>query len=136
MGHCREQAQSLLAALERSIGVPAKFDGAVIALEQALLAAEARGKAESKNARNSIQVPLKLRGKRVLAFVQTEVQSTGPCGIILLENGPGDYVTGWYRVGDNEWAHGHYTDDLNGAYKHLFERVELYAAKRYTIVGV
>lgn len=49
-----------------------------------------------------------LRGVTILAFAQTEIQSTGPCGIILAEKPDGEMVTAWYRLGDSEWCHGHY----------------------------
>lgn len=73
---------------------------------------------------NTVKMPLKLRGKPVLAFVQTETQSTGPCGYILVQKDKDDYVTAWYRVGDSEWAHGYYTDDIDAAYTDLFNRVQ------------
>lgn len=62
----------------------------------------------------------KIHGHPVLAFVQTEVQSTGPCGYILAQTrsaekdgvhstlATDEFVTAWYRLGDREWSTGNY----------------------------
>lgn len=49
-----------------------------------------------------------VRNLEILAFAQTEIQSTGPCGYILAQRHDGELVTAWYRLGDSEWCHGNY----------------------------
>lgn len=67
----------------------------------------------------------KIHNKNVLAFVQTEIQSTGPCGIVLVEVEPGiEWVTAWYRLGDKDWSNGNYHFDKQEAYNDLIERVK------------
>jgi hypothetical protein len=54
-----------------------------------------------------------INGFRLIGWVETEVQSTGPCGIFWGENEK-EFVTAWYRMGDMEWNHGHYFPKLYG----------------------
>lgn len=52
-----------------------------------------------------------IHGYRVVGWVETETQSTGPCGVVLVDRGEGAYqryVTAWYRLGEGEWSSGHY----------------------------
>lgn len=70
-----------------------------------------------------------LKGMTVIAFAQTETQSTGPCGIILVEKASGEMVTAWYRLGDSEWCHGHYF------HPHMMQTEEAKAKEVQTAYG-
>lgn len=83
-----------------------------------------------------------VRNHEILAFAQTEIQSTGPCGIILAQRHDGELVTAWYRLGDSEWCHGHYfhphlmksdearEKEIQTAYGDFLERVRSYKGPR------
>jgi hypothetical protein len=69
-----------------------------------------------------------IKNMTIIAFAQTEIQSSGPCGIVLVKKPDGEFVTAWYRLGDNEWVWGHYfmADNEIGAYTDFLERVREY----------
>jgi hypothetical protein len=53
-------------------------------------------------------VATRLNGYDLVAWIQTEVQSAGPCGIWVGYTAAKGYVTAWWRTGDECWSHGHY----------------------------
>lgn len=57
-----------------------------------------------------------IKNRRLLGFVQTEVQDGQPCGAILVQTDDNTFVTAWYRSGDGSWAHGRYVDNYQEAF--------------------
>jgi hypothetical protein len=80
----------------------------------------------------------KIHGYPVLAWVQTEIQSTGPCGIVLVKVREASdlikdsYCVAWYRQGDREWSSGHYLFDLEEAQEAFMKRCKRNGFGRYS----
>lgn len=63
-----------------------------------------------------------LRHKNVLAFAQTEAQDGKSCGIILVWLRPNEWVTAWYREGDEQWCLGEYCSTIATARESFIRR--------------
>jgi hypothetical protein len=67
---------------------------------------------------------LTVHGLPVLAWAQTEEQSTGPRGFILVhDKAKGEWTTAWYRWGDKEWSSGSYHKNQAAAWADFIVRV-------------
>jgi hypothetical protein len=104
---------------------------AFAAISQTIAQAErALGAAEGKE---DLARSMRIHGFPIVGFVDLLTRRDGRQGrVVLVDRGEdgGDnlahdrWVTGVHFIGDDEWSHGHYFDDLDDARADLYERAK------------